>query len=509
MSPSPSSEDAESLLPHQAAANTGSAVALTALYCSHGLSAWGQRMWEFDVGLVLLQLQPGSLRLVSIFGLADGGLQGLLGGAVGAYIDRRPRLNAARNMYLLQNVAVGLSAVAAWLALGLQQGSQSALLFWSCVILLIALGSISSLGALGATVSVEKEWTKALCQGDSKRLSQVNAGMRRIDLSCSIAAPIAAGFLMTMASTRAAVMVISLWNAAACLPECLLLGHALKHSAALRAPKEHQKELELQALGVFSAGYTNPAAAAAAAAAGLANHPPTHSMGSHLLSAARAWLQSLWGSWRAYWTQPTFAAAIALALLYLTVLSLGLLMTAYIKDQGLTEAELAVERGLGALTGILATFTFPPMSSRLGLDRSGLIGVWAQLAVLFVTVMPAFGPASWPLHAGLGRARLLLAGLVLSRWGLWSFDLAVTQMMQERIACSQLGAVSGVQSALQSLLQSLSYIPTLVVSELNSFKWLMLASLGTVLMAALTYSIAMYMAASNGPEQGSGGDDAG
>ncbi|KAK9817605.1 hypothetical protein WJX74_011025 [Apatococcus lobatus] len=489
MSPSPSSEDAESLLPHQAAANTGSAVALTALYCSHGLSAWGQRMWEFDVGLVLLQLQPGSLRLVSIFGLADGGLQGLLGGAVGAYIDRRPRLNAARNMYLLQNVAVGLSAVAAWLALGLQQGSQSALLFWSCVILLIALGSISSLGALGATVSVEKEWTKALCQGDSKRLSQVNAGMRRIDLSCSIAAPIAAGFLMTMASTRAAVM---------------RSGQYL-HGA----PKEHQKELELQALGVFSAGYTNPAAAAAAAAAGLANHPPTHSMGSHLLSAARAWLQSLWGSWRAYWTQPTFAAAIALALLYLTVLSLGLLMTAYIKDQGLTEAELAVERGLGALTGILATFTFPPMSSRLGLDRSGLIGVWAQLAVLFVTVMPAFGPASWPLHAGLGRARLLLAGLVLSRWGLWSFDLAVTQMMQERIACSQLGAVSGVQSALQSLLQSLSYIPTLVVSELNSFKWLMLASLGTVLMAALTYSIAMYMAASNGPEQGSGGDDAG
>ena len=53
--------------------------------------------------------------------------------------------------------------------------------------------------------------------------------------------------------------------------------------------------------------------------------------------------------------------------------------------------------------------------------------------------MPAFGPASWPLHAGLGHARLLLAGVVLSRWGLWSFDLAVTQMMQERVVSSQLG----------------------------------------------------------------------
>lgn len=79
-----------------------------------------------------------------------------------------------------------------------------------------------------------------------------------------------------------------------------------------------------------------------------------------------AWLQSLGSSWQAYWHQPTLAAAIALALLYLTVLSLGLLMTAYIKAQGLTEAELAVERGFGALSGILATFTFPAMRSRIG-----------------------------------------------------------------------------------------------------------------------------------------------
>ena len=81
-------------------------------------------------------------------------------------------------MYLLQNVAMGLSAVAAWLALALQHGPHPAWLFWTCVSLLIGLGSISSLGALGATVSVEKEWTKALCQGDANHLSQMNAGDR-------------------------------------------------------------------------------------------------------------------------------------------------------------------------------------------------------------------------------------------------------------------------------------------------------------------------------------------
>ncbi len=88
MEPDAAGEEADRLLKESSTRSSVPGRALAALYVSHGLSAWGQRMWEFDIGLVLLQLQPGSLRLVSIFGLADGGLQGLLGGTVGAYIDK-------------------------------------------------------------------------------------------------------------------------------------------------------------------------------------------------------------------------------------------------------------------------------------------------------------------------------------------------------------------------------------------------------------------------------------
>ncbi len=59
-----------------------------ALYASHALSTWGQRMWEFAVGLLMLQLRPGSLLLVSVFGLIDGGAQVVAGGAVGSYVGR-------------------------------------------------------------------------------------------------------------------------------------------------------------------------------------------------------------------------------------------------------------------------------------------------------------------------------------------------------------------------------------------------------------------------------------
>lgn len=47
-----------------------------------------QRMWEFLIGLVLLQLNPSSLTVVSAFGLVDGLALLFFGGVVGAYVDR-------------------------------------------------------------------------------------------------------------------------------------------------------------------------------------------------------------------------------------------------------------------------------------------------------------------------------------------------------------------------------------------------------------------------------------
>lgn len=61
-----------------------------------------------------------------------------------------------------------------------------------------------------------------------------------------------------------------------------------------------------------------------------------------------------------------FFPAFALALLYLTVLSFGLLMTAYLNWKGLSEAELSIYRALGAAAGILTTFLFPWLHSKLG-----------------------------------------------------------------------------------------------------------------------------------------------
>ena len=112
-------------------------------------------------------------------------------------------------MYIAQNLSVAASA-AACLALVLGWGADPAsaeaavpsqaphnAVYWALVVLAIVFGAASTLGAMGASLAVEREWTKALSCGDSAALAEMNAVMKRIDLTCLIASPVAVGLLMT------------------------------------------------------------------------------------------------------------------------------------------------------------------------------------------------------------------------------------------------------------------------------------------------------------------------
>jgi iron-regulated transporter 1 len=86
--------------------------------------------------------------------------------------------------------------------------------------------------------------------------------------------------------------------------------------------------------------------------------------------------------WAAYFHQSTLLPGLALALLYLSVLSLGSLMTSYLAWQGLSEATLSLFRAVGALSGLLATVVFPPLQHcGVGLVGAGALGISWQVGV--------------------------------------------------------------------------------------------------------------------------------
>ena len=180
---------------------------------------------------------------------------------------------------------------------------------------------------------MEREWTKALCGGDSAALASLNAAMKRIDLCCLIASPIMIGLVMQHAGGPpmvAATLVLLVWNLASLLPEVLLLRYAQRCSPALTADKA-----VATGAASTSSDIDNPTAASSRQGGNGGG------MWRHLLRP----LQLQAHAWALYAQQPAAAAALALALLYLTIMSWGTLMTAYLKTLGLPESELALYRG--------------------------------------------------------------------------------------------------------------------------------------------------------------------
>lgn len=76
-------------------------------------------------------------------------------------------------MYVIQSAAVALSALSALAGLNVVSDSPA---FWAAAACTIGIGSISSVGAQGSMLSVEKEWTATLCHGDSVSLAKLNSG---------------------------------------------------------------------------------------------------------------------------------------------------------------------------------------------------------------------------------------------------------------------------------------------------------------------------------------------
>ena len=62
--------------------------ALNALYLSRGLAAWGDRLWQFVGSLFMLSLDPGSLQLVAVYGLASCLTVLACGASLGGLVDR-------------------------------------------------------------------------------------------------------------------------------------------------------------------------------------------------------------------------------------------------------------------------------------------------------------------------------------------------------------------------------------------------------------------------------------
>eukprot|EP01125_Pyxidicula_operculata_P016255 TRINITY_DN556_c0_g1_i2.p1 TRINITY_DN556_c0_g1~~TRINITY_DN556_c0_g1_i2.p1 ORF type:complete len:344 (-),score=61.35 TRINITY_DN556_c0_g1_i2:27-1058(-) len=214
-----------------------------------------------------------------------------------------------------------------------------------------------------------------------------------------------------------------------------------------------------------------------------------------------SWFWSDWNpianiitGWRAYQRQPIFLVSLSFVSLWFTMLSPhDIVFTAYLTSAGYVSWELAVFRGVGALVGVVATFAFPYVADRIGIKIASLLYIWEE--AIFVSVacgiftLLHFGDAFLSELAKESLKIVFLCAIVLSRCGLYGFEVGEIQLLQQGIPEDVRGEVSSVETSLCSVAMLVVFGAGLVLNNPSEFLYLAWGSGGFVLLGAMLYTI--------------------
>ena len=419
------------------------------LYVSHFLSTWNFRGFEFGAVLFLATIFPGTLLPLSVYALFRAASAIVFAPAIGRYIDNGKRLQVVRASIVWQRSAVVVSCIVFWVMLTQRKGLPD----WSIYVLLslnILLACIEKLCTIMNTVSVERDWVIVIAHKDENVLRQINSQMRRIDLFCKLVSPLVIA-LIDGVSTQVALLVTFCINTLSMVLEYALIARVYQTVPAL-ATRERSD--------------------------------PSETLSIQSAPRPSAWsLLSFVDNLKIYVSQQAFLPSLSLSMLYLTVLSFAGQMLTYLLSVGYTSTIVGLVRMLSTIFELSATWIAPKVIGRIGPVRSGMWFLSLQMACLGVTGL-VFWTAPVPLWAATG----LVGGTIISRVGLWGFDLSAQVIIQEEVEPQYRGAFSTTEAALQNFCELCAYTSTIVFFKPSQFRYPTMISVAAVYVAGALYA---------------------
>ena len=356
----------------------------------------------------------------------------------------------------------------------------------------ILLAAVARLASCGTNIIIQKDWIVVVAGGDTDRLATMNSILRTIELTTYAIAPAVAGCLFTILGFGLTGLVIAGWNVlSVCLEYCLLARIYRKHPGL------------------------------AAKQVGSADDEEVEDGGG----AVQGWIT--------YFNHPVKFAGLGLACLYMTVLGFDNITYGYCLLQGVPHAALGVLVGVSAVVGVAGSLAYPPIRKRVGLERTGLLGMFllvscSSLPLLSIalpgspmdlnvlvqsninsstplsptTIIPedtnssvsgivaeseVTNVASWLLANC--SVIVFLSGIILARFGLWVVDLTVNQLLQEKVEEEVRGVVNGVQESLNNTLDLAKCILVIMLPAEETFGLLIIASFTSVSLGWLLYAL--------------------
>lgn len=366
--------------------------------------------------------------------------------------------------------------------------------------IVIVAGVVETLGAQLASVAVKKEWVPIVFAEEScdasytttnkssnnppnVKLSFINTTITNIDLLAAMFGPILTGWILQVLggghgtySVQRGFIAIALMNASSFIPEIILLRQVYNSCPALQRRRGAGESI----------------------------------MNAELLTK----LEPTANPWTIWYHHPSGLPLLTLSLssLYLTALSpAGVVLTAYLVTMGLSPTAIGTFRACGAISGVLGIWLFSMMRNNSGeaqiagaqdmnvksidrLRRVSLASLLLEVVSVFlagatfsmIRVVETDGPLSLPIIVFLGF-------IVLSRAGLYSFDLGVLEIEQYVVDERYRNAVGSVEGALCSIAEMGIYVMSIFMSDPTDFGWQVLVSIIAVSFGGLCFTTFLCM----------------
>lgn len=403
------------------------------------LTRSGDQAWDFVVPFALLHVFPGRLQIAALYYLIMKIGTFLFTTSAGKWIDSNKRSRIVSAGIWLQFVGV-LGCIGSFWYLDKIVHTGMNLLEPAVAMIFAVLcgfGILASLGSVVTDIAVGNDLVPALVAGD--RLTWFNSWLRRIDLGTEVGAPIVAGLIYALQSSSVhllGLLLIAGWNLLSFVPELLLLQNVVNSS-----------KVEKQ-----------------------------------VVSSTRSWKDLLQVDLKQSMSNPIFWLISSYALLWLSVLSPhGVLLAGYLKDQmSLPEMEIGVFRGLGAMFGLISTFSFPYLVKKMGLIKS------SKAHIVFQGFTLTAGIIAFSLHEGFA-VYVFLVCILLSRVGLYGFSNGEFELRQRLIPENKRGELNSLSYMMTTLATLVLFGIGSLLPDTADFKYLVYCSLAAVLIANIVF----------------------
>jgi iron-regulated transporter 1 len=367
-------------------------------------------------------------------------------------------------------------------------------------IVLLLLSMMERLTAILSELAIERDWVTQLSGKDNAlALASSNAMLRRTDLSCELVGSLAFGWLYSTAglfiSVAAATFLalislpaqlISIFRIAKMVPEAMVHG---REDAEVAMFNPLPWKTFFKTTTTSSENNSNDE--------NLIKTPPKAKVS--LLQRIKTQSMHAVDGWRAYFRQPILFSSLTFVLLFFNVaLSPGGLITAFLTAKGLDGKGMAIFRGGCAVMGFTGTWVGRRLIQRYGLLGAGQRALLIQAVFLGLATLAYAAFLSAPVIADGASAIvatpasigliIFSCAVVLSRIGMWSFDMVNAQLFQQNVSQREVASASAAEMALCSFSELFMLGLAAYVIGPASFKTLIYVSFAAVLAGNVLFS---------------------